>query len=303
MTHTLYHGDCLEVLAGLADNSIDAVITDPPSGISFMGLHWDNNKGGRDQWIDWLSDIMGQCYRVLKPGGHAFVWALPRTSHWTGQALELAGFEVRDLVSHLYDSSRDVQAFLETLSPEQRQLLEIILANGDDTFTNALHVFGSGFPKSANIGKMIDQKLGMEREIVGISDKQAAGFIRRGRTDEEVFSGVNVQRLNETITAPSSAEAKQWDGWGSALKPAFENWWLVRKPLSEPTIAANVLRHGVGGLNIDGTRIPTGDDEDFAKNWDRETIGDMSGGKYHHQTERIAQGYSAPKPKLQLEMF
>ena len=79
----LYNGECLEVLKQLPDACVDAVITDPPAGISFMGAEWDGHKGGRDKWIAWLTVIMVECLRVLKPGGHALVWALPRTSHWT----------------------------------------------------------------------------------------------------------------------------------------------------------------------------------------------------------------------------
>lgn len=108
----ILHGDCLEKLKELADNSIDSVVTDPPAGISFLSKGWDSDKGGRDQWIKWLSEIMVEVKRVLKPGGHAFVWALPRTSHWTATAIEDAGFQVRDI---------------------------------------AMHIFGSGFPKSHNL--------------------------------------------------------------------------------------------------------------------------------------------------------
>ena len=263
MTHTLYHGDCLEILAQLPDDSVDSMAADPPSGINFMNKHWDSDKGGRDAWIAWLSSIMKECLRVLKPGGHAAVWSLPRTSHWTGMALELSGFEVRDCISYLYDSGRDTQAFLETLSAEQRGLLEIILANGDDSFGAIAHVFGSGFPKSLDISKAIDKSAGMEREVVGRNGYES----RRPRKEYE-----HTQKWGNTlggidtcnITAPASAEAKQWDGFGTALKPAAEYWWLVRKPLSEATIAENVLRHGCGGLNIDACRIPTGDDN-FAR--------------------------------------
>ena len=80
-------GDALAVLRTLPDNSLDAIVTDPPAGISFMGKHWDSDKGGRDAWIAWLAEVMAEAWRVVKPGGHALVWALPRTSHWTAMAL------------------------------------------------------------------------------------------------------------------------------------------------------------------------------------------------------------------------
>jgi DNA modification methylase len=159
-------GDCLEELKKLKPNSVDSLVTDPPAGISFMGKEWDGDKGGSKQWIAWLSQVMQECLRVLKPGAHGLVWAIPRTSHWTATACEDAGFEIRDVVTHL---------------------------------------FGSGFPKSFNIGKK---------------------------------TGV-----------------KEHQGLGTALKPASEHWILVRKPCSEKTIAANVLKHGCGGINIDASRI------------------------------------------------
>jgi predicted methyltransferase len=163
----LFNGDCLDVLKSFQDNSIDSLITDPPAGISFMGKSWDSG----DNFIENMTEIYKECLRVMKSGAHGLVWALPRTSHWTATALESAGFEVRDVITHL---------------------------------------FGSGFPKSLNISKAID-KMGLD-------------------------SG-------------------QYQGYGTALKPAAEFWLLVRKPLSEKTVAQNVLKHGCGGLNIDKSRI------------------------------------------------
>jgi hypothetical protein len=169
MSVTLYHGDCVAVMRGMADNSVDAIVTDPPAGIAFMGKAWDSDRGGRRQWIAWLAEVMTEAHRVLKPGGHALVWALPRTSHWTATALEDAGFEVRDRIAH--------------------------------------H-FGSGMPKSPSV-----------------------------------------------------------------LKPATEDWWLARKPLSEPTVAANVLRHGTGALNVDACRIGTTRDVPASHSRTESTIG------------------------------
>lgn len=125
---TLYKGDNALILPQLEDNSIDAIITDPPAGIAFMGKDWDKNKGGRDTWIAWMQEVATQCLRIIKPGGHALIWAIPRTSHWTATAWEDAGWEIRDKV---------------------------------------YHAFASGFPKGLNIGKAIDRHLGAEREIVG----------------------------------------------------------------------------------------------------------------------------------------
>lgn len=191
----LHHGDCLEVMATLEDSSVDAIVTDPPAGISFMGKEWDADKGGRTVWVGWLSSVMAECLRVLKPGGHAFVWALPRTSHWTACAIEDAGFEIRDVVTH--------------------------------------H-FGSGFPKSHDVGKAIDKASGPRKWVKVASDPEGDRY----------------------LPAPATPEAAQWEGWGTALKPATEHWILARKPL-QGTIAANVLAWSTGALNVDGGRIAT----------------------------------------------
>lgn len=95
-------GDCLAVLRACPSNVVDALVTDPPSGIGFMGREWDSDRGGRDAWIAWLAERAREALRLLKPGAHGLVWALPRTSHWTATALEDAGFEVRDIVCHLF---------------------------------------------------------------------------------------------------------------------------------------------------------------------------------------------------------
>lgn len=97
----LIRGDCSEVLPE-ADVCADSLVCDPPAGISFMGKDWDSDRGGRQAWVRWLAEMMRPAFDALKPGAHGLVWALPRTSHWTACALEDAGFEVRDRVSHLF---------------------------------------------------------------------------------------------------------------------------------------------------------------------------------------------------------
>lgn len=219
----IIHGDALSVLKSFPNNSIDALVTDPPAGIHFMNMEFDSDKGGRKQWIAWLTSIMAEVLRVLKPGGHALVWALPRTSHWTAWALEDAGFTLRDC---------------------------------------CYHIQGAGFPKSLDISKALDKMQEAEREYAGpkvyadgtkahISNKEHEGRNRPWKHDYEA-----VQR-HDNLTAPATPEAQQWEGWGTALKPAVECWWLCRKPLSESSIAANMLKWGTGGLNVDATRIGT----------------------------------------------
>lgn len=230
---TLYNGDCLAIMAQLEANSVDALVTDPPAGISFMGKEWDHHKGGRDAWVTWLTEVMRECLRVLKPGGHALVWALPRTSHWTAWAIESAGFEIRDRVSHL---------------------------------------FGSGFPKSLDVSRAIDGYLGVERNEGVEGPFTARRPQERVETNIGGFSGTLGGKASALITQPATWAARQWEGFGTALKPACEDWWLCRKPL-DGTIAENVLKHGTGGLNIAACRIGTD-----AVGWQGDPSNGFSGG-------------------------
>lgn len=100
----LFHGDSAKLDMVLAENSVDAIVTDPPAGIGFMGKGWDSDKGGRDSWIAWLAATLAPSFRALKPGGHALVWAIPRTAHWTAMALEEVGFQIIDRVTHLFSN-------------------------------------------------------------------------------------------------------------------------------------------------------------------------------------------------------
>lgn len=207
----LTQGDACIELKNHQNESYDSLITDPPAGISFMGKDWDKS----DNFIENMTEIYKECLRVLKPGAHGLVWAIPRTSHWTALALEKAGFEVRDIITH---------------------------------------IFGSGFPKSLDVSKAIDKMAGAEREVTHTKIKSDI----RGSTVNGEWIGLNKpdkERIEISYTAPATPEAKQWEGWGTALKPASEHWILVRKPLGESTVAKNVLKHGTGGLNIDASRI------------------------------------------------
>lgn len=104
MSFRIEHGDCLDLMWREPPCSVDSMVTDPPAGISFMGRDWDRDKGGRNRWIAWLAERMYAAKRLMKPGSHALVWALPRTSHWTGMAIEDGGLEIRDCISHVFGS-------------------------------------------------------------------------------------------------------------------------------------------------------------------------------------------------------
>lgn len=212
---TLYHGDCLDVSL---DSLVDAVVTDPPYELSFMGKKWDGT-GIAFQPETW-THIMAQ----MKPGAHLLAFGGSRTFHRMAVAIEDAGFEIRDTL---------------------------------------MWVYGSGFPKSLDVSKAIDKAAGAEREYLGpkiyadgtvghASNAEHDGWQRPWKNDPEAV------KRNKGVTAPATPEAERWSGWGTALKPSYEPILLCRKPLAEKTVAANVLAHGVGGLNIDATRIESG---------------------------------------------
>ena len=226
-------------------NSIDSVVTDPPYGLSkepdiaevltkwLAGDHYDHNHGGfmGKSWDSFVPhpDIWREVYRVLKPGGHALVFAGTRTQDLMTISLRLAGFEVRDVIEWLYFS---------------------------------------GFPKSHDVSKAFDKRAGVERKKVwmpytkgsnaGNYDSQNS----RPWIDEAREEGGRWVETNE----PVSALAQQWVGWGTALKPAHEPIIVVRKPLIDAdtgrklTVADCVEKYGTGAINIDGCRIPLNDE-------------------------------------------
>lgn len=167
-------------------------------------------------------EVWQEVLRVLKPGGHALVACGTRTQHRMAVNLEDAGFEIRDIVAWVY---------------------------------------GSGFPKSLNIGKAVDKLQGNEREDAG-EYKRPDGSNARTNVEAKAIWG-NADGNDQRQTKGTS----EWEGWGTALKPAMELWTLCRKPLEEKTIAQNVLKYGTGGINIDESRVGIDKDDDIhAKN-------------------------------------
>jgi DNA modification methylase len=229
---TLLCGDCRDAIKTLPDNSIDAVVTDPPYALvsigkrfgsenaapakagtvyarassGFMGRTWDTGE------VAFAVEFWAEVYRVLKPGGHVVAFGGTRTYHRMACAIEDAGFEIRDQLQWLY---------------------------------------GVGFPKSHDVSKGIDKAAGARGET----------FYSGPNHKNEVYGeGMGGGRTLAPY-APATDAARQWSGWGTALKPANEPIVLARKPLSEGTVAANVLRWGTGALNIDATRIDTDADD------------------------------------------
>lgn len=309
--HTIIHGDCLEELKKLDDSSVDAVITDPPYGLSntkpkqvadvlaawvtgdtvsvpakrggFMGKDWDSFVPPPAVWAE--------CLRVLKPGGHMAVFAGARTQDLMGLSIRLAGFEIRDTLGWVYgsgfpksmDISKAIDKSRNSNRERQLQFTEWMRSTGitareidEATNTNmgSHYLTDKSQPAIATadlfdklrpllpevperIERLVAERTGIEwsdyvkREV--ISERPAFGIGGNGILNGHSDGAVAV------VSESHSDAAKQWDGWGTALKPAIEPIILARKPL-DGTVAANVLAHGVGGLNIDACRVSTDDD-------------------------------------------
>lgn len=225
MTAQIINGDCREVLKTLKTNSVDSIVTDPPYELGFMGKSWDSTG------IAYNIEVWQECLRVLKPGGHLLAFGGSRTYHRLACAIEDAGFQIRDQI---------------------------------------MWVYGSGFPKSLNISKSIEGLLTtgsanktafknlsgeqVDRGNWGIAKQQ----FTHGQRDTNYDETAGEQRLGKL--EPTTDKTKQWEDWGTALKPAHEPIVMARKPL-EGTVAQTVLEHGTGGINIDGCRIGSGTGE------------------------------------------
>jgi len=297
----LKHGDCLDVLGTMADNSIDAIVTDPPYGLSFMGKRWDYDVPDEAVWRE--------CLRVLKPGGHLLAFAGTRTQHRMAVRIEDAGFEIRDMIAWVYGSgfpkSLDVSKAIDRQRHDTEQVLKVTtwlcsaVKQSGKTHAHILQAFGfnqgSGtvghwtattqgsqpaVPTLDQIPKLLDV-LGLrlddvpddireliwtlngnkgqpgaawfEREVVG-QGKGAISTRKDLLNDKGTVWGANSSEF--TITAPATAAAKEWAGWGTALKPALEPITVARKPIVG-TVANNVLTWGTGGINVDGCRVGT----------------------------------------------
>ncbi len=291
MNYQILNGESLEVLQSFPENSFDSLVTDPPAGIGLLGFDWDKNKGGRDQWIHWLSSIMKECHRTMKPGAHGFVWALPRTSHWTAMALEDAGFLIKDVIVHIFgsgfpknisiDKALDRAKYIDTeliykvtnwirtrrdeLGITNREIDEITGVKG-----GASHWTAGPDHRQPHIPTR-ERWLKLE-PIFGAPPDWIAALIRPSHEigenwkDREIVGtysrdagglhGMSFKGKDRVISEPTHEESVKWRGWGTALKPASEHWILIQKPISEHNIAANIKKHSTGAINIDGGRTP-----------------------------------------------
>lgn len=227
--YKLYEGNMLDMLEVIEPNSIDSIITDPPYGLTSIVKRFGKEDSaeaqyGKDgsfqrlskgfmgkEWdgsgIEYNINAWRSCYEVLKPGGYLLAFGGSRTFHRIACAIEDAGFEIRDTIMWLY---------------------------------------GSGFPKSLNIGLAIDKKNGVESKIIGTAIKGSsplAGNHQGNWADGQIDGEYEIKEAQN-----------EWKGWGTALKPSYEPIIVARKPV-ENTVVDNVLKYGVGGINIDECRV------------------------------------------------
>lgn len=259
----IHHASCLDWLAEYDGPLFDSCVTDPPYHLTSIvkrfgkgnaapckegatGAYARASRGfmGKE-WdggdIAFRPETWALVMKVLKPGAHIVAFSGTRTYHRMACAIEDAGFEIRD------------QLFWH---------------------------YGSGFPKSHDVSKGIDRAAGAERKILGpkvtADGRSRASEAGKGIAAKPLHGGGINGHANDFETAPATPEAEQWQGWGTALKPATEPICLARKPLSEKTVAANVLKWGTGAINIDGCRVDAG--ADHALNTNRNSVKGHWGG-------------------------
>jgi site-specific DNA-methyltransferase (adenine-specific) len=232
-------GDNIESLKKLPDNSIDSIVTDPPYALTSIRKRFGKEGSAPAQYgtdgafqraskgfmgKEWDAEVptvefWREVYRVLKPGGHVLSFGGTRTYHRMVVNIEDAGFEIRDQIMWLY---------------------------------------GSGFPKSHNISKAIDKVEGNERKVIGKKIQRVDGTLRNQQPNGGFMKENVITKKSDgyiDVEEPGSDNSKKYNGWGTALKPANEPICVARKPLSEKSVAENVLKWGTGGINIDGCRV------------------------------------------------
>jgi site-specific DNA-methyltransferase (adenine-specific) len=292
----LHLGDCLDILRTMPPNSVDAVVTDPPYGLAFMGKRWDYDVPSVEVWAE--------CLRVLKPGGHLLAFAGTRTQHRMACRIEDAGFEIRDMIAWVYGSgcpkSLDVSKAIDKLDASEAQqarrhrFTEWVRSTGltskqinEATGTR----MGSHYITAASQPMIMTREhLDAVRHLIGyvpewvereceIRSVESENFNRRevvataiGTDTAKVrfgMPGQGSQRREYAVTAPATPEAQCWQGWGTALKPALEPVTVARRPCDRQsgqaaTTTKTVLRWGTGAINIDAAR---GDGKSFPSNF------------------------------------
>ena len=275
LNHKIICGKSETELTQLKDNSIDSCVCDPPYNLSIMGETWDSTG------IAFNVELWKNVYRVLKPGAHLLAFGGTRTYHRMACAIEDAGFEVRDMIEWIHaegcPKSLDISKSIDKSSPRVGMFKEFA-----EHFRNQREKKGL---THKDISKHFPSKTGgltgcvwnwenamyvptseqwkILQPLLGLSGKYSL-LIERIEAKREI-TGKDGRKANYSmfgmgvtpewdITTPNSEQAIKWDGWGTSLKPAHESILLARKPISEKNIADNVLKWGVGGININGCR-------------------------------------------------
>lgn len=295
---TLHHDDCLVALRGMSDESVHAVVTDPPYGLAntdpshviealtkwaagdrefipegrgFMGKAWDAFVPPPAVW--------DECLRVLKPGGHLLAFAGSRTFDLMALSIRFAGFDIRDSIAWLYGSgfpkSLDVSKRIEKMQRGQRvvALIDALIADGATLAElgtrSDIPSLESSYRDWTERGVNPEER-SWDRLLTGLDLPEEAGLaiierrmLTMGGGSTYSFREGEARDWEQKRAALTTDLARTWQGWGTALKPAFEPIVMARKPFGPPvgglavTVAANVLAHGTGALNIDATRIAT----------------------------------------------
>lgn len=297
---SLHLGDCRDVLPLLPDASVDAVCTDPPYEIGFMGRGWDATG------IAYDTDMWKQCLRVLKPGGYLLAFGATRTYHRLAVAIEDAGFEIRDSIHWIYGNGfpkgQDVGKNIDRKRNDRSDVLRVTAFlrqaridagvsikaideefgfNGmaghwtaitnkaatvptPDQWARLQQMLGFDSPEMDGIVEQLNMRKGeigeawSQREVVG---QRTTGC----GTGRGAVALIHDNQNNRALTAPASEEARKWEGWNTALKPAHEPIVVARKSTGFNTTVANVLEHGTGAINIDACRIEV-TDATYARN-------------------------------------
>ena len=236
MQPQLVNSDCIKHLKTLDDNIFDSCVTDPPYHLTSIVKRFATSTEPKGPLYKRLSTgFMGQTwdggdvafttemwkevYRTLKPGAYLLAFSAPRNYHRMAIAIEDSGFEIRDQI---------------------------------------MWIFGSGFPKSHNVGKQIDKKLGNTRIKTG----QVKTHARKGIAVAEERTAINAGSFGQEVEEEITVGTSEWEGWGTALKPAHEPIVMARKPI-DGSVANNVLKHRTGAINIDESRVELSEDDNL----------------------------------------
>ena len=272
----IYNMDCLEGLKLLDDNSVDSIVTDPPYELGFMGKKWDSTG------IAYNVELWQEALRVLKPGGHLLAFGGTRTYHRMVCAIEDAGFEIRDQMQWIYGSGFpksidiskaldkrrckvDIGIWIQNRMEELNLDKKTVAKYCGVTPRQIDHWIGINTPCPQNptedkfllLEEVLQDKPSFREQFISQKGEEIGIKIhqRSGGNDFAKMVGSTSQGREEVIYNTATEEAKLWEGWGTALKPANEPIVVARKPISEKTIAENVLKWGTGGINIDDCRV------------------------------------------------